>query len=596
MSHCVKSVTLIIQIVPRAGAEVFATAGSPETREFLRSLGVRHVMDSRSLAFADEVRQATGGEGVDVVLNSLAGEAIARSLAVLRPFGRFLEIGKRDIYRNAPLPLAPFQKSLSYFAIDLDRMIRERPAYVGALLREVVDIVEQGTLSPLPLRAFPVGEVADAFRHMAQAHHIGKVVVRVHGEDPQIEVAGRPSGARSDGTYLITGGLGGLGLKVAGWLASKGARHLALVGRSRLSTVTPAAVRELVRSGVEVRIIRADVADEAQVARALAEVDETMPRLRGVFHAAGLLDDGTLLHLDRTRLDAVMAPKVAGAWNLHALTAGRTLDFFVLFSSVTSLLGSPGQANYAAGNAFLDALAAHRRALGLAALAIDWGPWSEVGQAAAREDRGARLARSGLGSLTPEQGLIAMERLLHDGPVQVAVMPFDIGRWREGNVAAASSPLLARLAPDNGRSVAGEGVASGSVREALLAVEPGRRRRALLETHLRHRVAQVLRLAPARVDVTKPFRALGLDSLMALELRNRLEADLSLKVSATLVWNHPTVTALVPHLAGRMGISLEAAEAVEVLPVTASDDDGLVQALNEIEQLTKEEARRLLTD
>ncbi len=584
-----------LQIVQRAGAEVFATAGSPEKREFLRSLGVRHVMDSRSLAFSDEVREATGGEGVDVVLNSLAGEAIARSLEVLRPFGRFLEIGKRDIHRNAPLPLGPFQKSLSYFAIDLDRMIRERPAHVGALLREVMDIVEQGALSPLPLRSFPVGEVAHAFRYMAQARHIGKVVIRVAGEDPRIEAAG-PAEALSEGTYLITGGLGGLGLEVARWLAGKGARHLALVGRSGLNPGTAEAVEELSRGGVGVRVIRADVADEGQVAQALAEVDATMPPLRGVVHAAGLLDDRTVLRLDRSRLDAVMAPKVAGAWNLHALTAGRTLDLFVLFSSVASLLGSSGQANYAAGNAFLDALAAHRRARGLTALAIDWGPWSGVGLAAARGNRGARLARRGLGSLSPEQGLSALERLVGQSGVQVAVMPFDFGQWSDSDPTAASSPLLARLAEENGGRAAGASVTSRSVREALLAVEPGRRRRALLEGHLKHRVAQVLRLAPARVDVSKPLRALGLDSLMALELRNRLEADLDLKLSATVVWNHPTVTALVPHFADRMGIPLEAAEPAEVPQVTARDDDGLVLALNEIEQLTKEEARRLLTD
>jgi acyl transferase domain-containing protein/acyl carrier protein len=584
-----------LQIAQRAGAEVFATAGSPEKRELIRSLGVRHVMDSRSLAFADEVREATGGEGVDVVLNSLAGEAIGRSMEVLRPFGRFLEIGKRDIYRNAPLSLAPFQKSLSYFAIDLDRMIRERPAQVGALLREVVGIVEQGTLSPLPLRSFPVGEVADAFRHIAQAHHIGKVVIRVAGEDPRIEAAGRSSRALSKGTYLVTGGLGGLGLAVARWLAGKGARHLALVGRTGPSPVAAEAVEELGRAGVEVRILRADVTDEADVARALTEIEETMPPLRGVVHAAGVLDDGTVLHLDRSRLDVVMAPKVAGAWNLHALTAGQTLDFFVLFSSVTSMLGSPGQANYAAGNAFLDALAAHRRALGLSALAIDWGPWREVGMAA-REDREERLALRGLSSLTPEQGLNAMEGLLQDGRAHMAVMHFDFGKWCGSDATVATSPLLTRLAPENGGDRVSQEAGSGSLRDALLSVEPGRRRRAALETHLRERVAQVLRLALARVDVNKPLRALGLDSLTGLELRNRLEADLGQKLPATMVWNHPSVTALVPYLAGRMGIPLEEADPAEVSPVTSGEDDEIVKILNEIEQLTNEEARRLLTD
>jgi acyl transferase domain-containing protein/acyl carrier protein len=583
-----------LQILRRAGAEVLATAGSPEKRDLLRSLGVRHVMDSRSLAFGEEVRTATGGEGVDVVLNSLAGEAISTGIDILRPFGRFLEIGKRDIYRNAPLSLGPFRQNLSYFAIDLDRMIRERPAQVGALLREVMGLVESGDLSPLPLRTFPVGEMAEAFRHMAQGHHVGKVVLRIQGEDPQIEAAARPSVPVSDGTYLVTGGLGGLGLEVAAWLAAKGARHLALVGRSEPGPAATAAIQALERAGACVRVARADVAEESQVARVLAEIDETMPPLRGVVHAAGILDDGTVLNLDRARLEAVLAPKVAGAWNLHALTAARNLDFFVLFSSVASLLGSPGQANYAAGNAFLDALAAYRRARGLTALSIDWGPWSGVGLAAAGENRGARLARRGLGSLSPEQGLAAMERLLRQAPAQVAVMAFDFQQWCGSDAALSASPLLAGLAGESAGSAAA--APSGSVREELLAVEPGRRRRALLEDHLRRRVAQVLRLAPARVEVGKPLRALGLDSLMALELRNRLEADFQLKLPATLVWNHPTVTALAPHLAERMGIPIDAGESDAVALITGRDEADLVKVLNEIEQMTTDEARRLLSD
>jgi acyl transferase domain-containing protein/acyl carrier protein len=588
-----------LQIAQRAGAEIFATAGSAEKRALLRSLGVSHVMDSRSLAFADEVRDATGGEGVDVVLNSLAGEAISRSLDSLRPFGRFLEIGKRDIHRNAPLGLAPFRKSLSYFAIDLDRMIRERPELVGALLREVMALFESKALSPIPHRTFPVGDLAEAFRHMAQARHTGKIVLRVAGEAPAIEAeAARPALDFSEGTYLITGGLGGLGLEVAGWMAARGARHVALVGRSGLTSAAKEATDALTRGGVEVRVVRADVTDEAELARALAEVETSMPPLRGVVHAAGVLDDASVLRLDRSRLDAVMGPKVAGAWNLHTLTAERRLDHFVLFSSAMSLLGSPGQANYAAGNAFLDALAAHRRARGVPALAVSWGPWSDVGLAAARADRGARLARRGLGSLRPEQGLAALGRLLRARVAHSVVMPFDAGAWCGSDPAAASSPLLARLAREQGSEASGRaaGAALGGVREALLAVEPGRPRRARLESHLRERVAQVLRLVPGRVDWNKPLRALGLDSLMGLELRNRLEADLGLKLPATLVWNHPTVAALVPNLAERMGIPLGGTEPGRGRPGAPGGDEGIAQVLDEIEKMTAQEAQRLLAE
>jgi NADPH:quinone reductase-like Zn-dependent oxidoreductase len=304
-----------VQLAHHLGAEVFATAGSPEKRAYLRSLGVRQVLDSRSLAFAQEVLQLTQGEGVDVVLNSLAGEAIGAGLSVLRPYGRFVEIGKQDIYQNARLGLAPFQKSLSYFAVDLDRMCRERPAEVGALLREVMDLAGAGVLTALPYRSFPVTEVTDAFRHVAQARHIGKVVLSVKGVDVSVITEASPGRMiRHDGTYLITGGTGGLGLAVAEWLVGQGARSLALLGRRGRESAGEA-VRRLERAGARVRVLKADVTRSDQLEAALGEIRAFMPPVRGVVHAAGVLDDGTVLTLDPDQFRRALAPKVAGAWN-----------------------------------------------------------------------------------------------------------------------------------------------------------------------------------------------------------------------------------------------------------------------------------------
>ncbi len=570
-----------VQLARRFGAEIFATAGSDEKREYLRSLGVQHVMDSRSLAFAGEIMQATNGQGVDIVLNSLAGEAIARSLETLGPYGRFVEIGKRDIYENSQLGLLPFQKNLSYFAVDLDRMSKERPAFLGGLFREVMELFADGSLTPLPHTVFPVSQVAEAFRHMAQARHIGKVVISL--DDSNVKVApAEPTLIRADGTYLITGGLGGLGLAVAKWLTERGARHLALMGRSGLSASTAEAVATLEASGAQVKVLKADVAEKDQVAAALAEVEKNTPPLRGVIHAAGILDDGILLQQDSKRFDSVMAPKVSSAWNLHELTLNSQLDFFVLFSSVAVTLGSPGQGNYAAGNAFLDALAHQRRANGLPALSINWGPWSEIGLAA-RPDRGGRLALRGVGSISPEQGLKAFERLLKEDAAQIVVMPFNAGQWVELNPAGA--PFFAQLTDSKPGQLANGKAQENGVRASLLAVEPGRRRWMILETYLREQVAQVLRLAPSRIDPNKPLRALGIDSLMTLELRNRLEAGLGLTLSATLVWNYPTVSALVPFLAGKMEIKLETAEPEsEVEPKEESA----------IDQLSPDEVEKLL--
>jgi phthiocerol/phenolphthiocerol synthesis type-I polyketide synthase C len=537
-----------LQIARRVGAEVFATAGSEEKREYLRALGVEHVFDSRSLHWAGELLERTGGEGVDLVLNSLSGEAIARGLAVLRPYGRFVEIGKRDIHDDSRIGLLPFRNQLSYFAVDLERGSRERPALLGRMLRRVAAAADAGEIEPLPARVFTTREVADAFRHMAQARHIGKVVVATQTvAELADDIAPAPVPIRSDATYLITGGLGGLGLEVARWMVARGARHLALVQRREPDADAREAVRELGERGADVRIERADVAHEADLAAALARIGAEMPPLRGVVHAAGVLDDATLLQMDQARLARVLAPKLQGSWNLHRLTHAQELDFFVLFSSAAPLLGLPGQANYAAANAFLDALAHHRRARDLPALSINWGPWSEAGLAAAREDRGSRLERLGLGSLSPEQGIGALEALLRTPAAQCGVLRLDAERWCASYPAATASPFLAALR-ESEPSVAEPEPTTDGIRATVLAARSARERQALLETHLRERVAQVLRLSAERVTLAQPFKALGMDSLMTLELRNRLEADLGIPLSASTIWNYPTVAALARHL------------------------------------------------
>jgi len=359
-----------VQLAQHAGAEIFATAGSPEKRAYLKSMRVPHILDSRSLIFADEIMKATGGRGVDVVLNSLPGEYITRSLAILTAYGRFVEIGKTDIYQNKPLGLFPFRNNLSYFALDLERVCRERPALVRSLLMELMAMFKQGSLKPLPHNVFLVEDAANAFRYMARRKNIGKVVLSFSFAESK-KSADRSTAPRADATYLITGGHGGLGLRVARWLVEKGARHLALLSRSGASIAAQEVVTELAAKGAAVTTIQADISNESEVAQALSQIHDTMPPLRGIIHAAGVLDDHLLMNLDAESFRRVLAPKVLGAWNLHKLTGDLPLDFFVVFSSVASILGSPGQANYAAANAFLDGLAHDRRSHGLPCLSIN---------------------------------------------------------------------------------------------------------------------------------------------------------------------------------------------------------------------------------
>jgi myxalamid-type polyketide synthase MxaE and MxaD len=355
---------------------------------------------------------------------------------------------------------------------------------------------------------------------------------------------------RGDGSYLITGGLGGLGLSVARWMVAEGARHLALVGRQGAATAAQAeAVSALEAAGAEVLVARANVADRAQLAAVLQDVQRRMPPLRGVIHAAGVLDDGLLLQQDAARFQRVMAPKIDGAWNLHELTREASLDFFVLYSSAASLLGSPGQSNYAAANAFLDGLAHHRRSLGLPALSINWGAFSEVGLAAAQEIRGERLAHRGMRSMTPQEGTALLGHLLGTGAIQVGAVALEARQWIEFYPQVASSQRLSPLLQSAGRKQPAKG--GGALRTALLAVAAPERR-AMMEQIVREQLAGVLRLSASRIESKAPFKTLGIDSLMSLELRNRLESGLGLTLSATLFWTYPHVAALAEYLIGKL--------------------------------------------
>ncbi|MGK4000892.1 type I polyketide synthase [Sorangium sp. So ce1024] len=372
---------------------------------------------------------------------------------------------------------------------------------------------------------------------------------------------------RADGAYLIAGGLGGLGLRLAEWLVAQGARHVALVGRSGATEAARAAIDAMQAKGARVLALRGDVSRPDDVARVLAEIDAQMPPLRGVVHAAMVLEDATALSLDAERFRRVTAPKVQGAWALHEATRDRALDLFVMYSSAASLLGPSGQGSYAAANAFLDALAHHRRALGLPALSIDWGMFSEVGGVADR-GLGDRLSHRGVGAMTPAEGLDVLGRLLEGAPPQIAVLRLDLRQWLEFTPSAAGAPFLSELQrAERGRAREAPGAGRARLREALVDAQPAERAR-LLEEHLKEELGRVIHLGAARVDASATFSSLGVDSLMGLELRNRLEASLGVRLSVALLFAYPTVASLSQHLIDRM--DLPAPAAPQAPPVEAS--------------------------
>jgi acyl transferase domain-containing protein/acyl carrier protein len=547
-----------VYIALQRGAEIFATAGSPAKRAFLEQAGVHHVMDSRSLAFVDEVRAATAGHGVDVILNSLAGEALAKSLSLLAPYGRFLEIGRRDIYGNSRIGLRAFDANQSFFGVEIERLGHERPDLADRLFREILAEIEDGRLPLLPITSFSLCDVTDAFRLMASSGHIGRVVL--HIKDEPVLMNAPASGRRDDpvidkeGTYLISGGLGGLGLAAARWIVEHGGRSVVLVSRRAPSPEAQTEIEALAALGARIVVRHVDVTSRQLVDDLMREVRTSLPPLRGILHAAAVLDDGIVMQLDRTRFRNVLDVKVLGAWNLHTATRTDALDFFVMFSSAASMLGSPGQGSYAAGNAFLDALAHYRRRQGHCGLSINWGQWATIGFAAAGGYQ-ERLAERGLAPIDPVQGFKTLERLLaHAESAQVGVIPIDVEKWVETSSDSRGDPLFRELITQRASDTAGS---DGGFRETLLAAPAGPERRALLESHIVDQLARVLRLSTSRIDTRIPFGRMGVDSLMGLEFRNRLESSLNIRLPATMIWNHPTVSALATFVGGRMDLSLD---------------------------------------
>ncbi|MGW0535644.1 SDR family NAD(P)-dependent oxidoreductase [Streptomyces sp. NPDC003032] len=549
-----------VQLARHLGAEVYATAG-PGKWEAVRALGIddAHLASSRTAEFEERFAAAGGdrpgprGRRIDVVLNSLVRELVDASLRLVRPGGRFIEMGKTDI-RDAGEVTARY--GVAYRAFDL---MDAGPERVAGMLAEIVDLFERGRLRPVPVTAWDVRQAPAAFRYLAQARHVGKVVLTM------------PPEWNPAGTTLITGASGALGAEVARHLVrAHRVAHLVLAGRRGPDAQGMAElVAELTAAGATtVRAVACDVADRAAVADLLASVPAEHP-LTAVVHAAGVLDDGVLESMTPGRLDAVFRPKADGAWHLHELTRDADLAAFVVFSSAAGTVGAPGQANYAAANAFLDALAAHRHDMGLPATSLAWGRWAETAasQAAQTERTAADQAPSGqtpfgqaspgratprpaghtsAGGLTTEEGLALFDDALVTGrPVWVPTR-LDPRELRVATENGTLPPLLRGLV--HVPEAAAEPGAADALRERLATLAPEDRGAAVLEL-VRGQVALVLgHTAPGNVDPQRPFQELGFDSLTAVELRNRLGAATGLTLPTTLVFDRPTPAALSEHV------------------------------------------------
>lgn len=518
-----------IQVARAIGAEIVATVSTPDKEAVARLYGANHVFDSRSLSFADDIREKLGG--VDVVLNSVAGEAMRAGLKCLKPFGRFVELGKRDYVENTQVGLRPFRRNLSYFGIDVDQLLAVDPVITERGLAEVVAGFADGSYMPLPTLCFEAFEIGSAFRLMQSAGHIGKIVVRPPASSIGDVVAPRDGRfVPGDGVQLVVGGTGGFGLATAFWLADQGARKIVVASRTgNVAIQQQPRIEALRASGISFVVEQVDAVSIDSVNALVARVVKNLGPITGLFHTAMVLDDKLISDLSPEQIERVLAPKVDGANNLDRATRDQPIEHFVLFSSASALIGNPGQGAYAAANGYLQGLARRRREEGLPALAVAWGAITDVGILADRHDTQDSLKRiSGMAGMRSQDALALLERALVYGddlrePVLVCAEMQRDARLR--NLSIVATPAFASI-------FGGHGMASveGIDLAAQIAGKSDAEAQRILTRVIAEEVAQILRLSVGEVDLGRSLDELGMDSLMALELRMGLETRYNIEL------------------------------------------------------------------
>jgi len=512
-----------IQLARRAGARILSTASAAK-RDYVRSLGADDVFDSRSLDFRDHVLAATEHRGVDVILNSLAGEFLRKSLEVLAPYGRFVEIGKADLVSNGQLGLKHFDDNRSFVAIDIAKRCQDRPKEVGKRLADLMALFDVGELKVPPIERFPLDKVADAFSHMAEGKHRGKIVLAADATSNEAHLGATRTEIRADGTYVIVGG-GGIGGASVNWLRARGAEHIAVISRNR----GLAWDRDRF-----VTWVKGDVTDATQLTEAFARIQRDMPPIAGVVHAAGSTDDVSIAAMTQAHVRSVAQAKMEGLENLRRTVDHLSLDFVVLCSSATWFLGSHGQANYGAANAFVEATAQSWRRQGIPATVIHFGPWDEVGIIArAGTDVAARLVDRGFAPMPPHRAVSALEDLLRRDVTSAAVMDFEAEKWLTGSRAKEASGFFADVRVKTEAPASPAADEPSNVVELLASSDDPVK---ALESFLVEQLRRCLRLPASRApDPALPMRRLGLDSLMALDLSLRIEEAIAQPVASGLL-------------------------------------------------------------
>ncbi len=530
-----------IMLAQKAGARIIATAGSEEKRAFVKALGIEHVLNSRETTFAEEIMAITDNKGVDVVLNSISGKGMLQSIKCLAPFGRFIEIGKTDIYQNTPLALKRLGNNVSYFAVDLDRLMLQKPRLGKRLFEEVATLFEEKQVEVHPLQVFKLSQLTEALRLLSKGNHVGKVVVSYTGDEVSVLPA-KELRLSSEATYIVTGGASGFGLELANWLSEKGAKSLVLLSRSGCKYAADhAIIDQMQQRGVEVYPMHLDITDFKALSAVTNYIQMHLPPLKGIIHSAAVLEDATIANTDVQKYMKVFAPKALGAWNLHRCTENMDLDFFLSLSSISSLFGLPGQTNYSSANNFLDALAKYRQSKGLKASSVNLGV---LGLYAGMSKEGGNvlnvLSNQGWQPMSLELVTKHIEYIILEQPAVRMSANLDWVKFRGFFTHLQNDVRFAEFTNDQANKSAN--AKSGLVGQLLSL--PAEEQAVSLTQSIAESLAKILGTSAQQIDTSVSVANMGLDSLMLNQLRNWILQKLEVNYPLMKIAKGPSIAQL----------------------------------------------------
>ncbi len=532
-----------IQIAKNIGAEIFTTAGSEEKRNYLKTLGIEHIMDSRTLVFVDEIRKITNNYGIDVVINALTGDALKESFDLLAPFGRFIELGKKDIVENNFLPMTTFNRNISFISVDWDRIAADRPDLVVDIMKEVIELFENKKLHALPVQIFTIDNFMDAFRLMAESKHIGKIVITFDKQNvPTLINRFNNQKIKNNCSYLITGGTSGFGIEVAKWLAKYNAGEIILVSRSgSVSEESISSIKRIKENGAKVTIISADISDKSSTEKLFNKVTASCLPLKGIFHGAMVLDDCLISDININRFKNVILPKIQGAILIHQMTNNIELDFLTLFSSISSIVGNKGQCSYVAANYFLDTFSYYRNSLNKPTSTINWGVFNDTGIVSRNKAVANMLNSEGITGFSNKQLIELLQLQLELRKPQLGIFDMDWQVWSSKNPKAAQFSRYSEVSSNNSIPKNLNNAILIKVYNELNNLDFDARQNHM-ETLIIKQIAQILRFPTDKIDRQKSISSFGVDSLMNLELTNIIKITIGISITSSELLDYKSIS------------------------------------------------------